>query len=248
MHYYTFNIGDYRRDTMHLSTMEHGIYRQLLDWYYLEEKPIPKITQSVIRRLRLVSEDEQKSLVNVLNDFFIETEEGWVQPKCDDEIAKYHHKAEVNADNGKRGGRPRKPKKTQSVILGNRNESEEKAKQKANSVTNKLNNSYTTPIVPIENEVEQKNLNRARALFKMRESTPFDKSQVKAWNDARHIIKETTENEWVALESVYSSTDPDTMKYRKQGLATLFNNWSDSITKALAKTPQQEEETWTFIN
>jgi hypothetical protein len=109
-------------------------------------------------------------------------------------------------------------------------------------------NIYITPIVPIENEVEQKNLNRARALFKMRESTPLDKSQVKAWNDAKHIVKDTIESEWLALESVYESTDPDTVKYRKQGLSTLLNNWSDSITKALAKTPQQEEETWTFIN
>lgn len=147
MHFYTFNIGDYRRDTMHLSSMEHGIYRQLLDWYYLEESPIPKITQSVIRRLRLVSEDEQKSLVNVLNDFFVETEEGWVQPKCNEEIAKYHRKAEVNAENGKRGGRPKKPKKTQSVILGNPNETQTKAKQKANSITQELNISIT-PVVP----------------------------------------------------------------------------------------------------
>jgi hypothetical protein len=82
----------------------------------------------------------------------------------------------------------------------------------------------------------------------MRESTPLDKSQVKAWNDAKHIVKDTIESEWLALESVYESTDPDTVKYRKQGLATLFNNWTDSITKALAKTPQQEEGTWTFIN
>jgi uncharacterized protein YdaU (DUF1376 family) len=147
MHFYTFNIGDYRRDTMHLSAMEHGIYRQLLDWYYLEESPIPKITQSVIRRLRLVSEDEQKSLVNVLNDFFVETEKGWVQPKCNEEIAKYHRKSEVNAENGKRGGRPKKPKKTQSVILGNPNETQTKAKQKANSITQELNISIT-PVVP----------------------------------------------------------------------------------------------------
>jgi len=40
LHYYTFNIGDYRRDTGHLSLLEHGIYRQLIDSYYLSEKPI----------------------------------------------------------------------------------------------------------------------------------------------------------------------------------------------------------------
>ena len=38
MHYYKFNIADYRKDTGHLSTIEHGIYRQLIDWYYLDEQ------------------------------------------------------------------------------------------------------------------------------------------------------------------------------------------------------------------
>ena len=73
MHYYQFNIGDYRADTAHLSIIEHGIYRQLIDWYYLDEKPIPKETQVVMRRLRLGS-DEQHYLTNVLNDFFVLTD------------------------------------------------------------------------------------------------------------------------------------------------------------------------------
>ena len=53
MHYYQFNISDYRADTAHLNIIEHGIYRQLIDWYYLDEKPIPKETQVVMRRLCL---------------------------------------------------------------------------------------------------------------------------------------------------------------------------------------------------
>lgn len=42
MHYYQFNIADYRKDTVHLTRIEHSIYRDLIDWYYLEETPIPK--------------------------------------------------------------------------------------------------------------------------------------------------------------------------------------------------------------
>ena len=126
MHYYIFNIADYRKDTGHLSTLEHGIYRQLLDWYYLDEKPIPKETQSVLRRLRLGSESDALALQNVLNDFFVLRDDGYHQVRCDVEIKDYHHKAEVNKANGKRGGRP---KKTQSVILANPNESETKANE-----------------------------------------------------------------------------------------------------------------------
>jgi uncharacterized protein YdaU (DUF1376 family) len=125
MHYYIFNIADYRKDTSHLSTLEHGIYRQLLDWYYLDEKPIPKETQSVLRRLRLGSESDALALQNVLNDFFVFRDDGYHQVRCDVEIKDYHHKAEVNKANGKRGGRP---KKTQSVILANPSQSETKTK------------------------------------------------------------------------------------------------------------------------
>jgi uncharacterized protein YdaU (DUF1376 family) len=40
MHHYQHHIGDYRRDTMHLTLLEHGVYRQLIDLYYLQEKPL----------------------------------------------------------------------------------------------------------------------------------------------------------------------------------------------------------------
>jgi uncharacterized protein YdaU (DUF1376 family) len=121
MHYYKFNIGDYRKDTTHLSTLEHGIYRQLIDWYYLEEKPIPRETDSVIRRLRLVSEDERNALVMVLREFFVEQSDGFHQLRCDEALQEYHKRKRTNKLNGKQGGRP---KKTESVIDCNPNGSD----------------------------------------------------------------------------------------------------------------------------
>jgi uncharacterized protein YdaU (DUF1376 family) len=115
MHYYKFNIADYRKDTSHLTTIEHGIYRQLIDWYYLDENPIPMETQVVYRRLRLGSEEEFLSLKNVLSDFFKESKTGYVHKRIEVEIKDYHEQVEKNKNNGKLGGRP---KKTQSVISG----------------------------------------------------------------------------------------------------------------------------------
>lgn len=136
MHYYQFNIADYRKDTVHLTPIEHYIYRQLIDWYYLDEAPIPKKTQSVMRRLCLVSDNEE-SLLSVLNDFFEETENGWIHGRIEEEIASYHANKEKNRKNGKKGGRPKKqqltdsviPKKTQSVNLDNPNQSKKKPNQ-----------------------------------------------------------------------------------------------------------------------
>ena len=88
MHYYKFNIGDYRKDTSHLTPMEHYIYRSLIDWYFLDERPIPKRTQTVMRRLSLGLEYDEL-LNNVLTDFFIETVEGWQHTRIEIDIQLY---------------------------------------------------------------------------------------------------------------------------------------------------------------
>lgn len=114
MHYYQFNIADYRKDTVHLTRIEHSIYRDLIDWYYLEETPIPKETQSVMRRLRLGCEMEAQALKNVLQDFFLQESDGFHHKRIDLDIAEYHAQCSKNRSNGLKGGRP-KSKKTQSV-------------------------------------------------------------------------------------------------------------------------------------
>ena len=53
MHYYQFNIGDYRAATAHLSNDEDLAYRRLLDMYYDTENHISLDTQWVAKRLRL---------------------------------------------------------------------------------------------------------------------------------------------------------------------------------------------------
>jgi uncharacterized protein YdaU (DUF1376 family) len=133
MHYYKFNIADYRKDTGHLSTIEHGIYRQLIDWYYLDEQPIPEETQVVIRRLRLGSE-EVKFLENVLLDFFVLGKTGYTHKRIEVEIKDYQEQVEKNKNNGKLGGRP---KKTQVVISGLPDESQNNPNHKPLTINHK---------------------------------------------------------------------------------------------------------------
>jgi uncharacterized protein YdaU (DUF1376 family) len=123
MHYYKFNIADWHLATSHLSLEEEAVYFKLINFYYDSERPIPLETQSVIRRLRLGSHKETIGLV--LQEFFVLQEDGWHHLRCDDEIQKYHHKAEINQKIGKLGGRPKKindlgnnPKITQTVSNG----------------------------------------------------------------------------------------------------------------------------------
>jgi uncharacterized protein YdaU (DUF1376 family) len=94
MHYYQHNIGDYRRDTSHLSLVEHGIYRQLMDSYYLDEQPLCADLAKLMRSHSVRSADEQQSLKNVLADFFELTENGYIHKRCDEVIAEYHGKSD----------------------------------------------------------------------------------------------------------------------------------------------------------
>lgn len=94
MHYYSFNIGDYRRDTAHLSLLEHGVYRQLLDTYYLHESPLPISDDEIIRFHLARSTQEKQAVRTVLNEFFILTDEGWIHHKCDKVIQEYYAKSE----------------------------------------------------------------------------------------------------------------------------------------------------------
>jgi uncharacterized protein YdaU (DUF1376 family) len=94
MHYYQHNIADYRKDTSHLSLMEHGIYRQLLDSYYLDEIPLCADLAKLMRSHSVRTADEEQALKNVLADFFELTKKGYIHKRCDETIAQYHGKSD----------------------------------------------------------------------------------------------------------------------------------------------------------
>jgi uncharacterized protein YdaU (DUF1376 family) len=94
MHYYQHNIADYRKDTSHLSLLEHGVYHQLIDQYYLSEQPIPLEETKLYRLMSARSEDEKIAIQSVLEDFFVKTEDGYIHKRCDIEIEAYQTKSE----------------------------------------------------------------------------------------------------------------------------------------------------------
>lgn len=129
LHYYPFHIADFALHTSHLSLEEEAVYRRLLDYYYDTESPIPKKTQSVIRRLRLGSYEE--TVGSILEEFFVLKDDGWHNLRADIEISDYNSRAETARNNGKKGGRPKKNKglETKSVILANPDQTQKKANQ-----------------------------------------------------------------------------------------------------------------------
>jgi uncharacterized protein YdaU (DUF1376 family) len=106
MNYYSHHIGDHLVETAHISIIEEGVYRRLLDLYYSTEKPLPNDLRILSRKIRITKEDEIAALELVLNEFFAASEAGWVNGKCDSEISMYQSKSEKNKENGSKGGRP----------------------------------------------------------------------------------------------------------------------------------------------
>lgn len=79
--------------------MEDLAFRRLLDFYYLHEHPIKH--RDVARQIGL--KDFEQDVLTVLEEFFLSTDAGFVNPRADKEIEKYREFSEA----GKRGAAKR---------------------------------------------------------------------------------------------------------------------------------------------
>jgi uncharacterized protein YdaU (DUF1376 family) len=79
--------------------LEDLAYRRLLDFYFLHENPIKH--RDIARQIGM--REHEEDVMTVLNEFFISTPEGFVNPRADKEIKQYKEFAEA----GKRGAAKR---------------------------------------------------------------------------------------------------------------------------------------------
>jgi uncharacterized protein YdaU (DUF1376 family) len=108
VNFYKRFIGDIQAKTGALSLAEFGAYDRLLDHYYSTEKAVP--AKDVYRICRAMTGGERAAVDTVLAEFFELAEQGYVQSKADEVIAKALPLIEAARENGKKGGRPKKPK------------------------------------------------------------------------------------------------------------------------------------------
>lgn len=112
MNYYERHLGDYAKDTAHLSMMEHGAYNLLLDRYYATEVGIPEGQAHRVARAR--SKEEKQAVDVVLDEFFELVDGVWINNRTESEIAKFRRKSDAARENGKKGGRPKKVSEIES--------------------------------------------------------------------------------------------------------------------------------------
>ena len=114
MNHYKRHLGDFARDTSHLSQGQVGAYDLLLDWYYSNERGLPTDPEDVYRIAKAYTKEERKN-VDKVRAFF---DADGRHKRCDAEIAKYQAQAAINRETGKKGGRPKN--ETEPKANGNR--------------------------------------------------------------------------------------------------------------------------------
>lgn len=118
MNFYKRFMGDYQRDTGHLSLAEHGAYTLLLDHYYSTHAPLPEDLTALYRLCRAMTKGEQSAVKSVAEQFFPVEDDGLRHcARADIELSRWEAKAEANREAGKRGGRPKqKPTKNPNAF------------------------------------------------------------------------------------------------------------------------------------
>jgi uncharacterized protein YdaU (DUF1376 family) len=92
VNFYPFHLGDYAAHTRHLSLMEDLAYRRMLDLYYTSESPLPAEPEKVARLIGM--REYMQEVSDVLSDFFVKSDAGYTNARCDKEIETYRAKAE----------------------------------------------------------------------------------------------------------------------------------------------------------
>lgn len=108
MHHYPHHIGDFNNATRHLTRLERGIYRDLMELYYDTESPLPKDINSICRKILARDQQEVTAVEQVLNEFFYLTDEGHVNDRCQDVIEAYQNSIHNKRAAGKKSAKARK--------------------------------------------------------------------------------------------------------------------------------------------
>lgn len=125
MHFYQKNIPDFNNATRHLTRVERSLFSDAIEMYYDTEKPLIADIKKLERLLIANSDEEKEALGNILNEFFVLTDEGFFNKRCNEEILKYQLLVGSKSKAGKASA-------------------EQRAKQKAAGVEQVLNTAPTT--------------------------------------------------------------------------------------------------------
>jgi len=99
MHYYRFNIGDYKSHTSHLDPLEDIAYRRMLDYCYLNEIGLPENIEEIGRLISMRTHCE--CIANVLREFFYIENGVYKNKRVEIDLHDFKSKSEKAANSAK---------------------------------------------------------------------------------------------------------------------------------------------------
>lgn len=176
--WYARYIGDYRRDTAHLSMIEHGAYALLMDHYYTagpipahEDMEQPKFANAganaphLYRICSAIDSAEQRAVDSVLRQFFVVQDGFYHNKRADKEIEKRDEISE----------------KRRIAQLKREELRKEKERKKASSDGAKDSaNAHTTTTTTTDSIIEDTNVSSVRT-FKTKDGNEMTFDQIADW-------------------------------------------------------------------
>lgn len=107
MNFYKRYLGDYARDTGHLSPLEHGMYNLLLDHFYATEKPLPSDRVPLYRIARARTPSERTAVESIVDQFWKLDGSGLVNSRAQVEMK---NAIELRTRSRVNGSRPKRAK------------------------------------------------------------------------------------------------------------------------------------------
>lgn len=102
-------IGDWDRDTAHLTMTQSGALFALLKTYYAKEGPLPNDLQLLYRIAKAHDRREQDAVRVVVGEYFYAEADGLLHNKrADRQMPEDLRARDAARKNGRKGGRPRK--------------------------------------------------------------------------------------------------------------------------------------------
>lgn len=245
MHYYTFHPKDYMSKTGFLEPLEDLAYRRMLDYCYLNEKPLPSDVDEIALLVSMRSHSD--SIAVVLRYFFELTEDGYINDRVEKEIEAYQEKSEKARVSARARWDKRKPKKDPKTI-----KDKDSCERNANaSETHDGRNANHKPITINQEPLTNSNGDDEKAL-----NIPFDVF----WKTyAKSVAKDKCEVKWESLSDkvreqimhhlpAYVAATP-TKKFRKDPMTYLNGKgWLDDIIADEPNANQQPNPSYSNMN
>ena len=101
---------DFIAGTQHLTNQEIGIYIRLLCWNWNKKCPgLPKDMNTILRIANCITDSEKISCEKIVNEFFVMINDHYQNERQLQEYLYITKRIEASKENGKLGGRPKKP-------------------------------------------------------------------------------------------------------------------------------------------